>query len=89
MNRQKKWICRVFVDGNQYDLSEEISLDKNIKHNIDIIVDRLIVRDGIQTRLADSIETVLKLSEGIVVVRTEDGQFLPSAKLACPDVMLA
>ncbi|HZK28560.1 MAG TPA: excinuclease ABC subunit UvrA [Thermoclostridium sp.] len=77
---------RVFVDGNQYDLSEEIVLEKNIKHNIDIIVDRLIVRDGIQTRLADSIETILHLSEGIAVVRTENGELLTfSQNFACPD----
>ena len=53
------------IDGNMYELSEEISLDKNIKHNIEIVVDRLIVKPGIEKRLADSIETVLDLADGL------------------------
>lgn len=57
---------RVIIDGNQYDLSEEISLDKNIKHNIDIVVDRLVIKEGIRKRLADSLESALKLSDGYV-----------------------
>ena len=65
---------RVMVDGNRYDLSEDITLDKNIKHNIEIIVDRLIVKPGIEQRLTDSVENVLKLSEGLLIVDTMDGQ---------------
>ncbi len=53
------------VDGNMYELSEEISLDKNIKHNIEIVVDRLVVKEGIEKRLTDSIENVLHLAEGM------------------------
>ena len=61
---------RVQIDGNMYELSEEISLDKNIKHNIEIIVDRLVVKPGIEKRLADSIETVLNLADGLLMVDT-------------------
>ena len=64
---------RVQIDGNLYELSEEISLDKNIKHNIEIVVDRLIVKPGIEKRLSDSIETVLNLAEGLLMVDTMDG----------------
>ena len=64
---------RVQIDGNLYELSEEISLDKNIKHNIEIVVDRLIVKPGIEKRLSDSIETVLDLAEGLLMVDTMDG----------------
>lgn len=63
---------RVKIDGNQYDLSEEITLDKNIKHNIEIIVDRLMIKDGIQSRLTDSLESVLKLGEGLAIVDVID-----------------
>ena len=59
---------RVRIDGSMYELTEEIKLDKNIKHNIDIVVDRLVVKDGIQRRLTDSIENVLELAEGLLVV---------------------
>lgn len=65
---KKSGYVRVRIDGNLYELSEEISLDKNIKHNIEIIVDRLVVREGIQKRLTDSIESVLALEEGLLVV---------------------
>ncbi len=77
---------RVQIDGSMYELSEEISLDKNIKHTIAIIVDRLVVKPGIEKRLADSIETVLNLSEGLLVVDTMDGNFLNfSQSFSCPD----
>ena len=77
---------RVRVDGNLYELSEEIKLDKNIKHNIEIVVDRLVVRDGIQKRLTDSIENVLGLSEGIVEVDVIGGEKLTfSQSFSCPD----
>ncbi|MDR1017175.1 MAG: excinuclease ABC subunit UvrA [Lachnospiraceae bacterium] len=65
---KKNGYVRVIVDGNQYELSEEITLDKNLKHNIEIVVDRLIVKEGIERRLSDSIETVLHLSEGLLNV---------------------
>lgn len=77
---------RVLVDGSQYELTEEITLDKNIKHNIEIIVDRLVVKDGIQKRLSDSIESVLALSDGLLVVDTMDGKVLNfSQSFSCPD----
>ncbi len=77
---------RVLIDGNLYELSEEISLDKNIKHNIEIIVDRLVVKPGIEKRLADSIETVLNLADGLLMVDTMDGQVHTfSQSFACPD----
>ena len=77
---------RVQIDGNMYELSEKISLDKNIKHTIAIIVDRLVVRPGIQKRLTDSIETVLNLAEGLLVVDTLDGKYLNfSQSFSCPD----
>ncbi len=77
---------RVRVDGNLYELSEEIKLDKNIKHNIEIVVDRLIVRDGIQKRLTDSLETALDLAEGLVEVDVIDGETLSfSQSFSCPD----
>ena len=76
---------RVMVDGNRYDLSEDITLDKNIKHNIEIIVDRLIVKPGIEQRLTDSVENVLKLSEGLLIVDTMDGQTKSfSESFSCP-----
>ena len=65
---KKSGYVRVIVDGNMYDLSEEIPMDKNIKHNIEIVVDRLIVKPGIEKRLSDSIETVLDLAEGLLMV---------------------
>ena len=77
---------RVRIDGNLYELTEEISLDKNIKHNIDIIVDRLVVKEGIQRRLADSIENVLDLADGLLVVDVIDGEPLTfSQSFSCPD----
>ena len=77
---------RVQIDGNLYELSEEISLDKNIKHNREIVVDRLIVKPGIEKRLSDSIETVLDLAEGLLMVDTMDGNIHNfSQSFSCPD----
>ena len=77
---------RVRVDGNLYELSEEIALDKNIKHNIEIIVDRLIVKPGIEKRLADSIESVLNLAEGLLIVDVIGGEPMNfSQSFSCPD----
>ena len=77
---------RVQIDGNMYELSEEISLDKNIKHNIEIVVDRLIVKPGIEKRLSDSIETVLDLADGLLMVDTMDGNIDNfSQSFSCPD----
>ncbi len=78
---------RVRIDGNQYDLSdEEITLDKNIKHNIEIVIDRLVVREGMETRLTDSLENALKLAEGLAQVQIVDGQLIQfSQNFACPD----
>ena len=77
---------RVRVDGNLYELSEEIPLEKNIKHNIEIVVDRLVVKEGIQKRLADSIENVLELAEGLLEVDVIGGEALSfSQSFSCPD----
>ena len=78
---------RVRVDGSQYDLSgEEIQLDKNIKHSIEIIVDRLVVRDGMDRRLADSLENALELADGLAQIQVVDGELLQfSQNFACPD----
>ena len=82
----KSGYARVMVDGNQYDLSEEIKLDKNIKHNIEIIVDRLVVREGIEKRLTDSLENVLELTDGLAIVDIVDGDSLNfSQSFSCPD----
>jgi len=85
-NAKKSGYVRVRIDGNQYELSEKIDLDKNIKHNIEIVVDRLIVRPGIEARLTGSIEDALKLAEGLVMVDAGDGRILTfSQNFACPD----
>ncbi len=77
---------RVRIDGNLYDLSEEISLDKNKKHNIEIVVDRLKVKEGIEKRLTDSVETVLNLAEGLLLVDVIGGEaMLLSQSFSCPD----
>ena len=82
----KSGYVRVQIDGNLYELSEEIQLDKNKKHNIEIVVDRLIVKEGIEKRLTDSIETVLNLAEGRLMVDTMDGNIQNfSQSFACPD----
>ncbi len=83
---RKSGFVRVKIDGNLYELSEEIKLDKNIKHLIEIVVDRLVVKEGIERRLADSIETVMNLSDSLLVVDVVDGEVLTfSSSYACPD----
>ena len=82
----KSGYVRVRIDGSLYELTEEISLDKNIKHNIDIVVDRLVVKQGIQARLSDSVENVLELSEGLLMVDVINGEPLMfSQSFSCPD----
>jgi excinuclease ABC subunit A len=77
---------RIRIDGNMYELSEEIKLEKNIKHNIEIVVDRLTVREGIEKRLTDSIETVMDLSNGLMIVDVLEGQPITfSQSFSCPD----
>ena len=83
---KKSGYVRVRVDGNLYDLSEEIKLEKNIKHNIEIIVDRIVIKEGVERRLTDSIENVMVLSEGLLMVDVFDGEMLNfSDSFACPD----
>ncbi|MCR4787283.1 MAG: excinuclease ABC subunit UvrA [Lachnospiraceae bacterium] len=83
---QKSGFVRAIVDGNMYELSEEIELDKNIKHSIDIIIDRLVIKEGIESRLSDSIETATKLSEGLMKVDVGGKETLNfSMSFACPD----
>ncbi len=83
---KKAGYVRVLVDGNLYELSEEITLDKNFKHNIEIVVDRLVVREGIEKRLTDSIENVLALAEGLMIVDVIGGEPMNfSMSFACPD----
>ena len=83
---KKSGYVRVNVDGNTYDLEEEIKLDKNIKHNIEVVVDRVAIKDGIQTRLADSIEAALKLAGGLLIIDVTDGERMNfSESFSCPD----
>ncbi len=83
---RKSGYVRIRIDGNQYELSEDIKLDKNIKHNIEIVVDRLVVREGIEKRLTDSIETAMGLGNGLMMAEVTDGQILNfSQNFACPD----
>ncbi len=83
---KKSGYVRVMVDGNMYELSEEIKLDKNIKHNIEIVVDRLVVKPGIERRLTDSIENVLALTEGLFLLDVIGGEQVTfSQSFACPD----
>ncbi len=83
---KKSGYVRVRVDGSLYELSEEIKLDKNIKHNIEIIVDRLVVKEGIERRLTDSMENVLALADGLMIVDVIDGEPITfSENFACPD----
>ena len=83
---KKSGYVRVRIDGNMYELSEEIKLDKNIKHNIEIVVDRLVVKPGIEKRLTDSMETVLNLSNGLALVDVQDQETLRfSQSFSCPD----
>ena len=83
---KKSGYARVMVDGIVYDLSEEIKLDKNIKHTISVVIDRLVVKEGIEKRLFDSVETAIKLADGLVSVQIVEGEnLLFSTKYACPD----
>lgn len=83
---KKSGYVRARIDGNMYELTEDITLDKNIKHNIEIIVDRLVVKPGIEKRLSDSIESVLKIAEGLMVVDVIDGEEMNfSQDFSCPD----
>ncbi len=82
---RKSGYGRVKVDGIVYDLQEEIRLDKNLKHNISVVIDRLVVKEGIRKRLADSLESALKLADGLVVIDCEGKEELYSVKYACPD----
>lgn len=83
---RKAGYVRAMVDGNLYELSEDLTLDKNIKHNIEIVVDRLVVKEGIHKRLTDSVESVLELAEGLLMVDTMDGKMLNfSQSFSCPD----
>lgn len=85
-NARRSGYVRVRIDGSMYDLSEEIILDKNKKHNIDIVVDRLVIKDGIKSRLTDSIETVISLSGGMLAVDVIGGEeLLFSQSYACPE----
>ena len=87
---KKSGYVRVIIDGNLYELSEEISLDKNIKHNIEIVVDRLVVKPGIEKRLTDSIENVLSLADGLLFVDTMDGNIQSfSQSFSCPDCQIS
>lgn len=82
---KKQGFVRVIVDGNPYTLDEEIKLEKNIKHNISVVVDRLVVKDEMNSRLAESVETALKLADGLMVVSTGDEETTFSDKFACPE----
>lgn len=83
---KKSGYVRVIVDGNMYELSEQIPMEKNIKHNIDIVVDRLVIKPGIEKRLTDSLENVFSLSEGNAIIDVIDGQQMTfSQNFACPD----
>ncbi len=83
---RKSGYVRVRIDGNLYELSEEIKLEKNIKHNIEIVVDRLAIREGIEKRMTDSIESVMALSDGLMIVDVIDGEPMNfSLSFACPD----
>lgn len=89
-NAKKSGYVRVRIDGNLYELSEEIKLEKNIKHTIEIVVDRLSIREGIEKRLTDSIETVMELSDGLMTVDVIDGQPIQfSQSFSCPDCGLS
>ena len=83
---KKAGYVRVLVDGNMYELSEEITLDKNIKHNIEVVVDRLVIKPGMEKRLTDSIENVLHLADGLMIVDVVGGEPVNfSTSFACPD----
>ena len=81
---KKAGYVRAYVDGRVYDLSEKIDLDKNVKHNVSVVVDRLIIKEGIQKRLTDSVENALKLANGLVTIIENDNEHIYSTKYACP-----
>lgn len=82
---KKSGYLRIRVDGSEYTLDEEISLDKNLKHNISVVIDRLVLKEGIDRRLTDSLEQALKLAEGLVIVDCDGRESLYSTKYSCPD----
>ena len=82
---RKSGYARIEIDGFVYDLSEDIKLDKNVKHNISVVVDRLIVKDGMRKRLTDSLETALKLADGLVAIECDGKTTLYSTNYSCPD----
>lgn len=82
---RKSGYARIEIDGYVYDLSEDIKLDKNVKHNISVVVDRLIVKDGMRKRLTDSLETALKLADGLVAIECDGKTTLYSTNYSCPD----
>ena len=82
---RKSGYARVKIDGIVYDLQEEIALDKNIKHNISVVIDRLVVKEGVLKRLTESLETALKLADGLVVIDCEGEETLYSSRYSCPD----
>ena len=84
-NIKKEGFVRLRVDGENYEVTDEINLEKNKKHNIEVVVDRIIIKEGIENRLADSIETSIKLSDGLVIALIDDKEILYSTKFACPD----
>lgn len=85
-NIKKEGFVRVRVNGENYEVADEIELSKNKKHNIEVVVDRIVMKDGIEARLADSIETAIKLSDGLVIAQIIDGEeILYSTKFACPE----
>lgn len=85
-NIKKEGFVRIRVDGENYEVTDEFELNKNQKHDIEVVVDRIIVKDGIESRLADSIETAVKLSDGLVIAQIIDGdEILYSTKFACPE----
>ena len=89
-NIKKEGFVRIIVDGEMYEVTDEIVLDKNKKHDIEIVIDRLIIKEGIEGRLADSLETALRLSDGLVMIDIIDGEKITfSEKLACPDCNVA
>ena len=82
---RKSGYARVKIDGSVYDLQEEIKLDKNIKHNVSVVIDRLVVKEGVLKRLTESLETALKLADGLVVIDCEGEETLYSSRYSCPD----
>lgn len=85
-NIKKEGFVRIRVNGENYEVTDDIDLSKNKKHNIEVVVDRIVIKDGIESRLTDSIETAVKLSDGLVIAQIIDGEeILYSTKFACPE----